>query len=236
MNKLLLLILLAFKLGIALADTSNPFLRITYPTNRMVFQRGTNDRANIHFAAQYQKPFTISSAQYRFQPLGLLAGDNLGTPPAWINIGFNNIAGTFKSLIGTENLLKGWYKLEIRILNQNGVQTDLSSIKVGVGDVFLIAGQSDSQGYNGTDDPNVIPFYAGGLTDSQIPDAINICNLIVTNEDFNFVPTKKRPIKRVQFKTSHPLKLPKFYLAKYVYKFVKTNKWIFYLKLIAIII
>ena len=41
---------------------------------------------------------------------------------------------------------------------------------------------------------------------------------------------------RVQFKTSHPLKLPKFYLAKYVYKFVKTNKWIFYLKLIAIII
>ena len=40
----------------------------------------------------------------------------------------------------------------------------------------------------------------------------------------------------VQFKTSHPLKLPKFYLAKYVYKFVKTNKLIFYLKLIAIII
>ena len=56
------------------------------------------------------------------------------------------------------------------------------------------------------------------------------------NGKIRFFPDSDIKVEGVQFKTSHPLKLPKFYLAKYVYKFVKTNKWIFYLKLIAIII
>ena len=65
-----------------------------------------------------------------------------------------------------------------------------------MGDIFVIAGQSNSQGYNSSDDPDVIPYYQNGSTDAQLPDAISICTLKITNEDFNFVPTKRGPIRQ----------------------------------------
>lgn len=176
------------------------YLQVTYPFERTVFQRDANDKANVYFSAQYtnRNVNTFSyTAQYRLQALDLLTGNNLGSPTSWTNINFNNTAGFFRtSFWNVPDLSKGWYQLQVRMVDGNGLQKAVNYRKFGVGDIFVVAGQSNSQGYEGTtltnlsDDPNIKSFYRDGYPNSILPDAVNISPLFVRNEANSIAPTR----------------------------------------------
>lgn len=178
-------------------------LKITWPVERTVFQRNSNNQATVWFSALYSGGATNHVVQYRTQLLNLTDGQANGSPTVWTTIGYNNNVGNIRTAIGNlPNLDKGWYRLEMQVIDGNGVVKFFTTRKFGIGDVFVIAGQSNSQGYEGfslnpnSNDPNIISYYTNGYSDSQLPDAISICTKSVVNEDFNFVPTKKGPIKQ----------------------------------------
>ena len=203
--------ILLFSMGTVFANSpiSNG-LSITWPTERTVFQRNLSDQANVSFAAQYTKSSTAGySAQYRIQLLTLDLGIATGSPTAWNNVNFNNTIGSFRTLIGTiSNLSKGWYELQIQIIDVNNIQKAYQKIKFGVGDVFLIAGQSNSQGFEGillnalSQDPRVIAYYRDGY--DVLPDAVNIDTLSVV-AGIGIVPTR-RGIRRQSFRDFAKLK------------------------------
>jgi hypothetical protein len=77
-----------------------------------------------------------------------------------------------KTMFWQHPLFKGWYQVKVIIFDSNGVEQATTSSKFGVGDVFIIAGQSNAQGYTGLDDPSVVPYYRNGST--QLPDCVNV--------------------------------------------------------------
>jgi len=176
------------------------YLQFTFPFERMVFQREFTNQANVYFSAQYTNPNSNSfgyTAQYRIQPLSLQSGNASGSPTAWTNIGFNNTAGIYRTVFGNiPNLNSGWYQLQIRMIDGDGVQKAINYRKFGVGDIFVIAGQSNSQGYAGielnpdSNDPNIISYYNGNAySNGALPDAVNISPFSVVSSD-GIVPTR----------------------------------------------
>lgn len=177
------------------------YLQFTFPFERMVFQRESTNQATVYFSAQYTNPNSNSfgyTAQYRIQPLDLQNGNTLGSPTTWTNISFNNTAGFFRTMfVNIPNLNSGWYQLQIRMIDGSGVQRAINYRKFGVGDIFVIAGQSNSQGYEGaannpnSDDSNIISYYTGSnYTDAQLPDAVNIYSNSVLDENDSKIITR----------------------------------------------
>lgn len=176
------------------------YLQFTYPFERMVFQRESTNQANVYFSAQYNNPNSNSvgyTAQYRIQPLDLQNGNPLGSPTSWTNISFNNTAGIYRTIFGNiPNLNSGWYQLQIRMIDGGGVQKAINYRKFGVGDVFVIAGQSNSQGYEGkllnpdSNDSKIISYYRDGYYDSSLPDAVSINPNFLPDNQNAFVPTR----------------------------------------------
>ncbi len=122
--------------GFALAQ-----VQLTFPTTRAVFQRGTDGRGTIPIAGSYFQPVDRIQAK-----VTALQG---GTSTDWVTIQTNPQKGNF---LGNLSVAGGWYRLEVRgLLNNNPVGVPSSLDKVGVGEVFIIAGQSNAQGISNTD-------------------------------------------------------------------------------------
>ncbi len=133
-------------------------IQISYPLNRMVFQRNASNNATIAITGQYQQ--IIDRVEARVVSI------QGGSTTAWQTIQGNPQGGWFA---GTMNVVGGWYQLEVRgTLNGNAV-TSTTLNKVGVGEVFVISGQSNAAGYYNfggpaaTDDRvNTVDFYNSG--------------------------------------------------------------------------
>ncbi len=133
------------------------------PVERSVFQR-VNNMANIQIGGNIL--FENANIEAKLNPIK--GGQNVG----WHTINTTINKGQFVGEV--TNISTGWYKLELRAI-VNGVQVgDIISVeKVGVGEVFIIAGQSNAQGgrppeggfidktyFGATDDRvNCIDFY-----------------------------------------------------------------------------
>lgn len=119
-------------------------ISLTFPMERQVFQRtGFNQSSNFrgdgiiriagNFSAEYD------SIQARVEPR--VSGQGVAT--SWTKINDRSTKPYFK---GSINAKGGWYKLYVRAY-YNGSEIDVDTVnRVGIGEVFAIAGQSNAQG------------------------------------------------------------------------------------------
>lgn len=113
-------------------------IQISFPTSRAVFQRSNANQATFRITGYYTSPITRVEAR-------LLARDGVGTSITdWRTIQGNPTGGTFAGDITAQG---GWYNLEVRGMNgDQQVGTVTTVERVGIGEVFVIAGQSNAQG------------------------------------------------------------------------------------------
>ncbi|WP_234736695.1 T9SS type A sorting domain-containing protein [Tellurirhabdus bombi] len=104
--------------------------------SRMVFQRNNANSATIQIGGNYTT--AIRQVEVKATPI------QGGTPTDWIVIQKDPQGGAFS---GTITLNGGWYKLEIRGLQGDSYVNGVPLEPVGVGEVFVIAGQSNAQGF-----------------------------------------------------------------------------------------
>lgn len=139
-------------------------ISITHPLERMIFQRNNSNQANINIAGTYYS--TIDRVEARAVAL------QGGTTTNWTVIQTNPSNGYYS---GTLLVTGGWYQLEVKAF-LNNVLIDTKTIqKVGVGEVFAIAGQSNAQGGAGVSTP---------ATDDRV-NSVNYDNAL---SDYNKLP------------------------------------------------
>lgn len=113
-------------------------IQVSFPTSRAVFQRDNANQATFRVNGYYTSPVTRIEARLQVREGGR------GTAVDWQTIQANPSGGVFAGDIRAQG---GWYNLEVRGMNgdqQVGAVTPVE--RVGVGEVFIIAGQSNAQG------------------------------------------------------------------------------------------
>jgi NPCBM/NEW2 domain/Secretion system C-terminal sorting domain/Carbohydrate esterase, sialic acid-specific acetylesterase len=166
----------------------NSKIRINWPIDRMVFQRNLNGNANIQLAGQYGYGYENRIISYRIVPLDPKTGEYSGAASNWTNITFQSFTSglTFRQFyVNLGSIASGWYSLQLGLQStSNPLTVVVHTARFGVGDVYVIAGQSNARGFEESDDKNLIPQYNGNLT-GGIPDGVNVIN--VYSQSFNGV-------------------------------------------------
>lgn len=111
---------------------------LTFPTERAVFQRNNQNQGNIFITGNYQIPVSVVQAR-----LTAIQG---GVSTDWTNVALNPTGGNFSTQILGQG---GWYTLEVRALQNGAIVAEARVNRVGIGEVFLIAGQSNAMGVMG---------------------------------------------------------------------------------------
>jgi hypothetical protein len=124
---------------------SNAQIRVTTPVERAVYQREINGQATVSVTGNYTAPVD----KIEIHAIPVLAGQGVET--AWAVLQDKPTGGVFS---GSIRLLGGWYTLEVRGL-KDGKLVGQSAVvsRMGVGEVFIIAGQSNAQGIDYTSPP-----------------------------------------------------------------------------------
>lgn len=130
---------------------TTPVVKITYPESRAVFQRGTDNVSTIYLSGNYYQP--IDSVQARV--VAEAAGQGIDTP--WTTIQRNPQGGIFQGSVRAQG---GWYRLETQVFSGGVIIGNDVIRKVGVGEVFIITGQSNAQGFQN--------FGAVGAADDRV--------------------------------------------------------------------
>jgi hypothetical protein len=127
-----------------LAAAAQAQVQITFPTTRAVFQRDNANRATVSVGGQFSVP--ADKIEARFVPRQ--AGQ--GTETAWTPLANSPLGGTF---LGEVSVPGGWYNLEVRASFQ-GTEVGRTALeRVGVGEVLVVAGQSNAQGLDNKNPP-----------------------------------------------------------------------------------
>ncbi|GAB3757457.1 T9SS type A sorting domain-containing protein [Spirosoma pomorum] len=121
----------------AVAQSTQP-IKITYPESRAVFQRENDNTATIYLSGNYYQP--IDSVQARVQTE--VSGQGFNTN--WTTIQRSPQGGVFQGSVRAQG---GWYRLEVRaFVGGAELATDVIR-KIGIGEVFIVTGQSNAQGF-----------------------------------------------------------------------------------------
>lgn len=134
----------------AFAQNTQP-IRITYPGSRAVFQRENDNTSIIYLSGNYYQP--VDSVQARV--VAEVNGQGLNTN--WTTVQRNPAGGVFQ---GSLRVQGGWYRLEVQAFASGSVLGSDVVRKVGVGEVFIVTGQSNAQGFQG--------FGAVGAADDRV--------------------------------------------------------------------
>ena len=110
---------------------------IIYPHNRQIFQRNSQNEASIALLGKCNQDLDL--IQYKFEPVK----KGQGTLIDWTSLNTAPLGGYYQ-----ENVLVkgGWYTLKIRTYKNSKLVDSTSLQRVGVGENFIIAGQSNAQG------------------------------------------------------------------------------------------
>lgn len=139
-------------------------IAISLPVERMIFQRNNSNQAQINIAGTYFSAIDRIEARVMAQQGGITT--------AWTTVQTNPSNGYF---YGTLTATGGWYSLEVRAF-KNSVLVDTKTLqKVGVGEVFTIAGQSNAQG-------------GAGVSTPATDDRVNSVNFSNDYTDYNKLP------------------------------------------------
>lgn len=117
-------------------------IAITFPVNRAVFQRNGSNTGVIPIAGTFQT--RVERIDARLTPI------KGGNAVDWTPISVNPNFGTF---IGNIFAQSGWYKLEVRASRGGNIIGTSTIEKVGIGEVLIISGQSNAQGYENRGNP-----------------------------------------------------------------------------------
>ncbi len=114
-------------------------LVVSFPVNRAVFQRNSANSATIRITGYY----TVAIAKIQARMIARQA--NQGTNTDWVPIQNSVQGGVFA---GDITARAGWYDLQVQGLDANNqpVGNIQTVSQVGVGEVFVVAGQSNGQG------------------------------------------------------------------------------------------
>lgn len=135
-------------------------ITISSPVLRQVFQRDLSNKAFLTITGNYSQSVDAIQAKLTAVKVGQ------GTDIDWTTISSNPLGGIFK---GTLPVKGGWYKLEVRGTLGGKVVGNISTIdRVGIGEVFVIAGQSNAGG------SSMLEANETGATD----DRVNCANFI----------------------------------------------------------
>ncbi len=117
---------------------ANAQISLTAPLERSVYQRELNNSATVTISGSYA--LSMDKIEVHATPVAA----NQGTEVNWTTLQDNPTGGVFS---GTLRLVGGWYKLEVRG-SKKGVLIGSPAVvsKTGVGEVFIISGQSNAQG------------------------------------------------------------------------------------------
>lgn len=122
-------------------------LSITYPTTRIVFQRNTANEGYLNVAGLC--PAQTNRIEARLLP----ATPNQGQATAWTVLDPAPERGRFGGrLLGAG----GWYRVEVRAWRGSAVVAQADVQPVGIGEVFIIAGQSNGQGLRDRNAPDPV--------------------------------------------------------------------------------
>ncbi len=134
-------------------SSSSAQISVTFPQERAVFQRDMNGYATVSVSGTYFK----AADKIEVRAKAVLTGQ--GNDIDWTVIDDEPDGGIFT---GAVSLSQGWYSLEIRAsLSGNIIGGDTIS-RVGVGEVFIISGQSNAQG---VEDLTQLPLPPGASDD-----------------------------------------------------------------------
>lgn len=115
-------------------------ISITYPLEKCVFQRDHNNRATIYVAGNFSE--YLDMIQVKVTPVQ----PGWGQESDWMVLVDQPSTGFY---YGDFEWVAGWYTLEVRGRKNGNTLGTASVNRVGIGEVFLIAGQSNAQGYFG---------------------------------------------------------------------------------------
>lgn len=120
-------------------NTTAVFSQITInlPLSRSVFQRDNNNSSTIHISGNFSG--ILDRLEARLVPVN----EGQGTATEWTVIVNKPEYGSF---VGNIKGFGGWYQLQVRGFINDDVVAQQIVDKVGIGEVFLIAGQSNSEG------------------------------------------------------------------------------------------
>ncbi|MPR33924.1 T9SS type A sorting domain-containing protein [Salmonirosea aquatica] len=115
---------------------------ITWPTSRTVLQRDKNNSATVYIRGTYAR--TVDRVEVQLRAI------NGGATSGWITIQNNPQGGSYAGQIDWTG---GWYEMEVRGWWGDQFVGSSTLDRVGIGEVFLLAGQSNAQGYLGYGGP-----------------------------------------------------------------------------------
>jgi hypothetical protein len=133
---------------IASADGTNaPLkLRLDSPMDYQIFQRATREQGKLIIAGailpESKDALPLDTVQARLIGKSF-TGDTL--PDKWQKLPFDPRVSGFRGELAVP--AGGWYRLEVRALRQNQPVLSNTVKHVGVGEIFVIAGQSNSANY-----------------------------------------------------------------------------------------
>ena len=122
--------------------TSTATVALTKPITRQVVQRGSANTGSIAIAGTYAG----SPTRIEARALVMAGSGNSGSDTAWFSITPSPTGGTFSGSLGPVSA-GGWYQIEVRSVTAGAPGVTSSVQRVGVGDIYLTAGQSNSANY-----------------------------------------------------------------------------------------
>ncbi|RCR71157.1 putative Ig domain-containing protein [Larkinella punicea] len=132
-------------------------LSLTSPLNRIVYQRNQSNKAAIPIRGNWPANTTRIDAR-------AVARNGQGQTTGWFTIATSAQDGQFQGSLPASG---GWYTLEVRAMAGSTPVGTASIERVGVGEVFVVAGHSVAQGQEnnlaGSDDDrvNTVPVFPG---------------------------------------------------------------------------
>jgi chitodextrinase len=126
---------------------------IIFPTSRVVYQRDANNSSTFSIQGTYTGG--ISRIEARLIP----AFSGQGVATSWTTIVNSPSGGSFTGNLSGNG---GWYNLEVRTMSGSTVMAQTVVEKVGIGEVFIVSGQSNAEGNAG------YPGAVRGATDDRV--------------------------------------------------------------------
>lgn len=133
-----------------------PTLTISLPVNGAVYQQDAEGKANIQVSGAFNSTvFATTTSNFEIKAQLTKLNLTTGNPTGEADITFPLSQWEFDSgktpyFGGSAMVAKGWYRLRVeatRTYNgRNFLYVSTNNYKVGVGEVFVIAGQSNAQG------------------------------------------------------------------------------------------
>jgi len=129
--------LLVLCLGMFITHLLNAQMFVTYPHNRQVFQRNQDNQATISVLGNCTNQ--ADKVEVSFVPVQQGQGKLID----WTVIDANPMAGIYQGKIVVSG---GWYRMKVRAYQGSKLVDSTELNRVGVGENFLIAGQSNAGG------------------------------------------------------------------------------------------